>query len=139
VTETFAQHDYFVTKFNSNELLSSIGDPVTGAYQDPDQYLIFESPNEAVTNADVVLWHRSSVHHMPHDEDRPLWAGHTSPDHGITLVHWMGFDLVPHNFFDSNPFGGPHFCGSCGNGVCDPNEDCCTCPEDCAVGTVSCC
>jgi hypothetical protein len=139
-TELFAQHDFFVTKFNSSELLTSIGDP-TGtsvSYQDPDNYLFASPPNEPVTNADVVLWYRSSAHHMPHDEDRPDWPGHTSPKYGITLVHWMGFDFVPHNFFDFNPLGGPHTCGSCGNGVCDINEDCCTCPEDCG-GNVSCC
>jgi Cu2+-containing amine oxidase len=140
VTEGFAQHDFFVTKFSSNELLASIGDPTTGAYQDPDAYLIASLTNESVANANVVLWYRSSTHHLPQDEDRPNWTGHTSPDRGITLVHWMGFELAPHDFFDFNPLGGPHYCGSCGNGVCNSNEDCCTCPEDCAPpGSLSCC
>jgi primary-amine oxidase len=140
VTEGFAQHDFFITKFNPTELLDSIGDPASGAYRDPDGYLFAAPAHEPVVNADVVLWYRSSTHHMPRDEDRPNWPGHTTPDRGITLVHWMGFELVPHDFFDFNPLGGPHYCGSCGNGVCDNNEDCCTCAEDCApAGSPSCC
>jgi hypothetical protein len=34
---------------------------------------------------------------------------------GITLVHWFGFEMVPHNFFDYNPLGGPGRCGTGGD------------------------
>lgn len=143
--EFFAQHDFFVTKFYLAELYpATIGSPSQGITVGPDDYLLPQlglaqgTTPESLTNpdTDVVVWLRTSAHHMPRNEDRPNWPGHTSPNNGITLVHWMGFDFVPHDFFDYNPLGGPRFCG-CGNGACEPNEDCCTCPADC--GGVSCC
>ncbi len=37
---------------------------------------------------------------------RWVMAGRT----GITLIHWSGFDMEPHNLFDYNPLGGPPAC-----------------------------
>ncbi len=142
--EIFAQHDFAVTKSNPNDLAACIGILSQRIHVPPDDYLLPQlglagigNAPEPVTNSDVVLWYRSSIHHMPTSEDRPNWPGHWSANNGITLVHWMGFDFMPHDFFDYNPLGGPVFCG-CGNGICDPNEDCCSCPGDCG-GNVSCC
>jgi hypothetical protein len=55
------------------------------------------------------VWHVSSVYHDPHDEDQASFAADPSFGHkGVTLMHWSGFDLVPHNLFDANPLGAPH-------------------------------
>ncbi|HET7705764.1 MAG TPA: hypothetical protein VFM36_06750, partial [Thermoanaerobaculia bacterium] len=58
------------------------------------------------TNTNVVLWHRSSAHHDPHDEDHAP-GDPPSLMTGITNVHWQGVDLEPHSLFDFNPLGGP--------------------------------
>ena len=68
---------------------------------------------ESVGNTDVVLWYNSSIHHHASDEDRPSSAnspGQTEYVYGIVLAKWAGFDLVPHNFFNFNPMGGPRRC-----------------------------
>ena len=54
---------------------------------------------------DVVLWYLATAHHDPIDEDR-------QPDgmYGVTLAHFFGFELNPHNLFPQNPLGGPKIC-----------------------------
>jgi Copper amine oxidase, enzyme domain len=149
-TEYFTQHDFAVTRYHANELTWATG----ASHVPPDGYLLPQvgytslppygpppaPPNaESVTNSDVVLWHMSAAHHDPVDEDRPNYPANPSPGKGITLVHWTGFDFVPHDFFDYNPLGGPTLCEPiCGNGVCEVGEDCCSCAADCGGG-ISCC
>ena len=111
--ERFTQSDLAVTRYKTGERNAFFDTPNT-RWLDPDEYLLGLSPftgtgisdAESITNTDVVLWNRASVHHDPHDED------HAPGDPanlmtGITLVHWAGFDLEPHNLFDFNPLGGP--------------------------------
>lgn len=62
---------------------------------------------ESVVDTDVVVWYKAGEHHDPHDEDRSAIDPGPEPE-GVTLVHWLGFDLVPHNLFDHNPLSGPH-------------------------------
>jgi Cu2+-containing amine oxidase len=61
----------------------------------------YVSPPQPVSNADVVLWYRGSVHHHPRDEDgekvNNVW-------HGVALIMWTGFMLKPHDLFDRTPF-----------------------------------
>jgi primary-amine oxidase len=109
--EGWSLHDTWVTRFSTPESL-----PATGgsSWTPPDDYLLGNGSNqfgvfnqESVVNQDIVLWHVSSAHHEPHDEDQA--AGDTTHGlKGLTLMHWSGFDLVPHNLFDTNPLGGPH-------------------------------
>jgi hypothetical protein len=61
------------------------------------------------TGDGIVLWYIGSVHHEPTDADNQMGNGGRT---GITLVHWTGFEMNPHNFFDYNPLGGPGRCGS---------------------------
>ena len=111
--EKFTQIDFAVTTYSQTER-DALFDSAAVRYLQPDEYLLGDgsfagmgvSDNESVTNADIVLWYRSSVHHAPHDED------HAPGDPanlmtGITPVHWQGVDLEPHNLFDFNPLGGP--------------------------------
>lgn len=110
--ENFTQSDFAVTRFKQDER-DVFFDSAGVRYLQPDEYLLGQgmpgvgvSDQESVENTDVVLWHRSAVHHDPHDED------HAADDAselmtGITNVHWQGVTLEPHNLFDFNPLGGP--------------------------------
>ena len=110
--ERFTQRDFAVTVFKQAERDAHFDNAHT-QYLQPDQYLLGEglagfgiSDNQSTTNTNVILWHRSSAHHDPHDEDHaPGDASNTMT--GITNVHWQGVDLEPHNLFDFNPLGGP--------------------------------
>ena len=110
--ERFTQIDFAATRFKQTER-DALYDSAHVRYLQPDQYLLGEgfpgtgvADAESIENTDVVLWHRSSTHHHPHDED------HAPGDPaqlmtGITNVHWQGVELEPHNLFDSNPLGNP--------------------------------
>jgi len=111
--EKFTRFDFAVTRYKEAEREAFFDTPNV-RYLDPDEYLLGVAPfagvgvsdNETVSDTDVVLWYRASVHHDPHDEDHAPG----DPDHlmtGVTFVHWSGFDLEPHNLFDFNPLGGP--------------------------------
>ncbi|HEX8170165.1 MAG TPA: hypothetical protein VF824_06475 [Thermoanaerobaculia bacterium] len=81
-------------------------------FTEPDNYLLKYVMNDAtLTNggpealnhlADLVVWYRSSAHHGPIDEDRQA-SDTINTMTGLTLMHWQGFDMEPHNLFDYNP------------------------------------
>ena len=62
--------------------------------------------HESVQNQDLIVWMQTSTHHQPTDEDNSADGGR-----GVTLVHWSGFNIEPHNLFAANPLGGPPACG----------------------------
>lgn len=110
--EEWTLHDAWITRYSPAE------DAVTFArdpnWQSPAVYLLGNNANhygihnhESIQNESLLLWTTTSVHHEPHDEDQAL-GDSTNGYKGITLIHWSGFDLVPHNLFDTNPLGGPH-------------------------------
>lgn len=111
--EGFTQSDFAVTTFKQSERDAHFDTPHR-RYLQADQYLLGDgfpgmgvADAESVEDTDIILWHRSSAHHHPHDED------HAPGDPsdlmtGITSVHWQGVDLEPHNLFDYNPLGGPN-------------------------------
>jgi primary-amine oxidase len=105
--DVWTGNDVFVTVYHQNEL------GWTTAFQPPDNYLLSQIANhEPVTNADLVEWVKTSAHHDPTDEDRSaVDVANKGGGTGVTLVHWSGFDVVPHNLFDANPMGGPSRCG----------------------------
>lgn len=110
-SEEWTHHDSWVTRYQNDEADLAFG---IGGWQPLVTYLIGNNSNhygvnnqESIQAEAIVLWHATSAHHEPHDEDQAA----NDPSHeykGITLIHWMGFDLVPHNLFDANPLGGPH-------------------------------
>jgi primary-amine oxidase len=61
---------------------------------------------ESIEDTDVVLWYISSMHHEPRAEDGKLIKDKEGNYrwHGVTLLMWGGFDLVPSNLFDQTPF-----------------------------------
>jgi len=128
--EVWTHNDVYVTVYHDNEFgwlngwatsngfnffASSLSPPGNFNWTSPDNYLLTYLTNaEPVTNADLVVWIKSSVHHEPSDEDHsykdinPLNPERFS---GVTLAHWSGFDMMPHDLFDDNPLGGPVKCG----------------------------
>lgn len=110
--EQWTQHDTWVTRFSAAE--APLAFSIQPQWVGPDVYLVGNSSNgygianqESIATEDLVLWHMSTAHHEPHDEDQA--GGDPSFGYkGITLIHWSGFDLVPHNLFDANPLGAPH-------------------------------
>ena len=59
----------------------------------------------AVTNRDIVLWYKGSLHHRPRDEDGIY--DHVGMWRGTAHLMWTGFMIVPHDVFDCAPFYKP--------------------------------
>jgi hypothetical protein len=113
--ETFTQHDQDLTNDNAGE--DGTGQGINDwlyTWYNPNQYLLSYLNGQPLggTGDGIVLWYFGSTHHEPTDADNQMGSGGRT---GITLVHWLGFEMVPHNFFDYNPLGGPPRCGSGGD------------------------
>jgi primary-amine oxidase len=110
-TEVWTQNDVYVTVYHPNELDWTITDYPASHWKSPDNYLLTSINGESVyPRNDLVVWIDASKVHDPTDEDRSvndLSGGGTT---GVTLVHWSGFNIEPHNLFDINPLGGPVQC-----------------------------
>jgi primary-amine oxidase len=111
-TERWTQNDVYVTVYHANQLdwLELGMDP--DYWVSPDQHLLTHLNGEPVLNTDLVVWIKTSAHHHPSDEDRSLndLGPLVPPTTGVTLVHWAGFNVEPHNLFAYNPLGGPSKC-----------------------------
>ena len=86
----FIEHNLWVTAFNPNERYASGDTP----NQNPGEPGLpkFVANNQAIENADIVLWPTLGFHHVTAAEDFPvLGREHTS------------FEIRPANFFDHNP------------------------------------
>jgi hypothetical protein len=55
-----------------------------------------------------------------------------------TLYVWYWQTFLPGNYADLDDISVTPQGGSCGNGTCDPNEDCNSCPQDCGPCGCSC-
>ena len=109
--ETFTQHDQDLTNDNPGEDGTGTGyNNWLYTWYNPNDYLLQYLNGEPLggTGDGIVLWYFGSTHHEPTDADNQMGSGDRT---GITLVHWLGFEMVPHNFFDYNPLGGPPRCG----------------------------
>lgn len=85
--EDFTQNDMWVTRYDWSETAA--------------RYLpAYITPPQSVSNADVVLWYKGSVHHHPRDEDGEFSNGTWK---GEAHVMWTGFMLMPVNLFDRSP------------------------------------
>ena len=122
-TGRFSQHpsdkelwtlaDYYVSNDNPGEDGSGSGkDNWRYTWYSPDDYLlryIGDSQPVGGTGDGVVIWYIGSAHHDPSDLDNQKGSDNRT---GVTLIHWSGFDMEPHNLFDYNPLGGPPKCGN---------------------------
>ncbi len=110
--ELWTQNDIHVSKYRQNELgwvadpgttVQTIPESILGTgWADPDHYLLTQlSPPEYIASSDLVVWVKTSFRHNPTDEENKVISPPNSI--GVTSTHWSGFDLMPHNFFDSNP------------------------------------
>ena len=110
-TDQWTLNDYYLTNDNPGEDGFGIGSPYDWrvVFHSPDVYLSSFLNNETLgaTGDGVVLWYISSAHHEPSDTDNQPGSGEYT---GVTPVHWNGFDMEPHNFFEYNPVGGPAMC-----------------------------
>jgi primary-amine oxidase len=109
--ETFTQHDEDLTNENTGEDGTGTGyNNWLYTWYNPNAYLLEYLNGQPLggTGDGIVLWYFGSTHHEPTDADNQMGSGGRT---GITLVHWLGFEMVPHNFFDYNPLGGPPRCG----------------------------
>ena len=86
--EAFTKPDFWVTHYDPTQM--SAKDLVS-----------YTNPPVSVSNTDIVIWYRGSVHHHPRDEDGEIVNGVW---HGVALVMWTGWMLKPHNLFDRTPF-----------------------------------
>jgi len=86
--EPFTQHDFWVTRYDGSQMSA----------RDLPSYT---SPADPVSNTDIVVWYKGSIHHHPRDEDGEI-IGNTW--RGEALIMWTGWMLKPHNLFDRTPF-----------------------------------
>jgi Cu2+-containing amine oxidase len=109
--ELWTLADYYVTNDDPGDDGSGSGmDNWRYTWYSPDDYLLRYVERQQIVGADgdaVAIWYIGSAHHDPTDEDNWKGSGERS---GVTLVHWTGFDMKPHNLFDYNPLGGPRRC-----------------------------
>jgi primary-amine oxidase len=109
--ETFTQHDQDLTNNDPGEDGTGTGyNNWLYTWYNPNNYLLQYLDGEPLGGEGdgIVLWYFGGTHHEPTDADNQMGSGDRT---GITLVHWLGFEMVPHNFFDYNPLGGPPRCG----------------------------
>lgn len=97
--EGFSHHDFWVTRMNSNELDYVYG--LAGGALSP-----YINPPQPIMDTDVAVWHISSNHHIPRDEDHE-YVPQLIRLPGVALTMWSGFDLHPRNLFDDTPLHQP--------------------------------
>jgi hypothetical protein len=103
--EDWTRRDFWVTRRDADHPTAW-----ADAWRSPDLYLLPDAAEEeSIEGEDVVLWYLVSAHHDPIDEDRA--DDPPANPFAVTLTHWFGLELAPHNFFDHNPLGGPARCG----------------------------
>ncbi|HEY0156266.1 MAG TPA: hypothetical protein VGF28_03150 [Thermoanaerobaculia bacterium] len=99
----WTKYDFWATRWHPEENTAW-----ADRYTFPDKYLndyTTKPAPEGLQDTDVVLWYMTTAHHAPIDEDRE-----PDGDYGITLAHFFGFEMTPHNYFEANPVGRPVVC-----------------------------
>ena len=111
--ELWTLADYYVSNDNPGEDGSGSGmNNWRYTWYSPDDYLlryVGDSQIVGSTGDGIAIWYIGSAHHDPSDLDNQKGSGDRT---GVTLVHWSGFDMEPHDLFDYNPLGGPPKCGN---------------------------
>ncbi len=86
----YVDSQFWVTPYRPGEryaggtyAMQSVGD---------DTLMTWVEANRPIKNTDIVAWYTAGFHHIPRAEDWPVMP-----------AHWVGFTLMPHDFFDHNP------------------------------------
>ncbi len=87
--EPFTKYDLFVTKHKDCERYSSENNKF---YPECGSDLLSFVNEESVENADIVVWHRISFHHVPRNEDQANMHS-----------HWDGFFMRARNLSAATP------------------------------------
>jgi primary-amine oxidase len=88
--ETFANHDFYVTRYDACERFASQNPTGGGCGADLAAYL----GGQGIEGEDIVLWYRLTNHHFPRDEDSPYLS-----------TRWQSFLLAPRDWTDVSPLG----------------------------------
>ena len=88
--ETFTRNEFWITPYNPGQF----------AAKNLPTYIAGGQP---VTNRDIVVWYKGSLHHHPRDEDGVF--DHNNFWIGTAHVMWTGFMLIPHDLFDCSRAG----------------------------------
>lgn len=89
--EAFTQKDFWVTPYNFTQFA-------------PKNLPSYIAASPSVSNRDIVLWYKGSLHHLPRDEDGEYQSGVWM---GTALAFFTGFMLEPNDVFDCTPFYKP--------------------------------
>lgn len=87
-TETWAQHDLHVTKYNACEQFV-VNNPTTGGCGSDITSFV---NSENINSADIVIWYKINYHHLPRSEDEPALQ-----------IHWDSFYIIPRDWTATNP------------------------------------
>jgi primary-amine oxidase len=86
-TEPFTKNDFWVTPHNNSQM---------DALSLPSYTM-----GQNVANADIVVWYKGSLHHIPRAEDGEVIPGNGW--RGETHLMWTGFIMMPNNLFYGTP------------------------------------
>jgi primary-amine oxidase len=95
-SESWAQHDVFVTRFNGCELLAARNlNQFTGCSGTNAANVFAMVNGESTDGQDVVVWFVNRHHHVTRDEDEFYMP-----------IEWTGFEISPHQWSYQNPAQG---------------------------------
>ena len=86
----FAQHNLWVTPFDSEELRAAGEFP--NQHEGGAGLPEWTAADREIVDTDIVLWYTFGITHIPRPEDWPVMP-----------VEYTGFMLMPYGFFDRNP------------------------------------
>jgi primary-amine oxidase len=104
--EAWTEADVYVTAYKAIEFAWM------ASHMYPDLYVLAYLNGESTIDKRLVVWIKSQAHHDPTDEDKSVKDIGNTGTTGVTLAHWSGINVEPHNLFDTNPLGGPPRCGN---------------------------
>lgn len=86
----YVDNQFWVTPYRSDERYA--GGKYAMQSNGEDTLQTWVNANRPIKNTDIVSWYTVAFHHVPRSEDWPVMP-----------AHWVGFTLMPHNFFERNP------------------------------------
>lgn len=88
-SEPWTQHDIYFTKYNSCEQFASHNPQLDSCGENVAEF----ANGEDINSADLVVWYRTSYHHLPSSEYQPFIP-----------IHWDSLLLMPRDWTATNEF-----------------------------------